>query len=59
MDGPLCSLRERSTKEEGGVSDYAKKAVEWGEGGEMYLAADRIGSRHHICLETYWVNTNQ
>ena len=21
----------------------------------MYLA-DRIGSRHHICLETYWVN---
>ena len=51
----LCSLQERSTKEGGGVSDYAKKAAEWGGGEKMYLA-DRIGSRHHICLETYWVN---
>ena len=29
----LCSLQERSTKEGGGVSDYAKKAAEWGGGG--------------------------
>ena len=57
MDGPHARSKSGVQKKEAAWVITPKKQPN-GEAEEergMYLA-DRIGSRHHICLETYRVN---